>query len=96
MNALRFRRLSVPNNMQFMRTPVKNLGETVKNGYDKENMTPTPVVKPEKESCKYLTAKELPAPQRMAKVPSDEIEENTSIMLDYRDQDLIRAKVTFN
>lgn len=43
-----------------------------------------------------MTTKELPTPKRMAKVPSDEIEENTSIMLDYRDQDLIRANVTFN
>lgn len=43
-----------------------------------------------------MTTKELPTPKRMLKVPSDQIEENTSIMLDYRDQDLIRTNVTFN
>jgi|JI9StandDraft_1071089.scaffolds.fasta_scaffold338441_2 hypothetical protein len=34
MNSLRFRRLSVPTTMQFIRTPVKNLNETSKD-FDK-------------------------------------------------------------
>ena len=39
----------------------------------------------QKLEYKFLTSKELPSGKRMEKVPSDEIEENTSIMLDYRD-----------
>ena len=40
--------------------------------------------------------KELPIPKRMSKVNSDEIEENTSIMMDYREQDLLTTNISFN
>lgn len=51
--------------MQFIRTPVKNLNETV----DKENLTPG--VPPSKGPQKCMTFKELPTPKRIEKVPSD-------------------------
>ena len=61
-NTMKFRRLSVPNNVPFTRTSVKNIVDRKMN---KENP---------KFETKFLTSKELPSGKRMEKVPSDEIE----------------------
>ena len=88
LNTMKFRRLSIPNGTNFVRAPIKSFkeNETIKN---KENICDT-----KNERHRFLTTKDIPG--KMQKVNSDEIEENTSIMMDYREQDLLTASISFN
>jgi hypothetical protein len=63
---MRFRRLSVPTNMQFVRTSVKNVPESAGRKKDKEN-----AIMYATTTTKFLSSKDISALKRMERVNSD-------------------------